>query len=1178
MEERAAAAARLVGSVRGAVAARRARVHDVDDHEQVHWLAELPADVPVNVGAGPGGVLFSMPPIALSPPAPLGEEFDSWLILRRWYRVLRALAEATADPGADTELVLATGLLSWRSGGARVRDHLLTTPVRIRVDATTDRVDVLLGTETALRDTDLLGAQPGFAKARTEWVGDAVRSGQGFGLRASVADVLRKWCELAFDEPAVFREDWAALADGGYQGTSPRVRLAPALVLRKRERLGVLGYFDAILADLARPGAGAPAGLMWLIDGRPAPPRPVREPLFPLPPEGAERQIMAGLRDALAVEGRLTTRSLANLGAALLAEGRRVLFVTPRNVRDALPSELAELFEHAPPSRGLDAAQHKRIEAVLAGQVAAARREVAELRDSAAVASGRNDLAPDYQGTVAEINARVAAGAEAYSWLPAGLPPSPPITAAEARELYDLLAGQTPERVARTAQRLPAESDLPAVEEVHEVIAVDQAAKDRQRRSETELSRRLWKCELATRAGLSRCAIAIRRGLRELGQAASEWDTRDWAVRALAEGLAGRNTGAWEQIAANAPLVTEADRAVRAVGFQSVRLPAELSPELLTTARRLRSFLVAGGRLKRGPMKPEEQRRAEPLLNVARVDGEVPTTAVLLDVVIAEMAGRMACRRLAECWAAVGVGFSGTSLAAVVDQIAAAYARLSHVQAALAAVRETAGLLADAGVPVALSSGPELLAYLAALDSLRFAAEAARADAGVTEVADRLGRLAGDDDAPPELNAAIAAVTARDADGYARCRASLIDAHRERSEQARCDELMARLPEAVGSVLAAAAGPGGDAARWAERLTGWDAAWAWSAAAGFLARLEERDSTDLAEATARERAAVAELIAARARRLPGGPPVRAVLLDEVTSVVEPIRDAFDLVIVDEADATDVSALYLLWLAPRVIAIGFPDPAADGSPLRGSLFDVLAARCGPPLRLTRDEPPPLPAAGVSSGPKPGLKPTPKPGLKTGAKPGLKPTPNLDAKPPPEPAAKPGLRPGPLFGPPAARASTSFPSPSPSPSPSAPVPPSAPARPASPGPAAAAPPARPASPAPPAVPAPPAPPVRPVLDVPAEPVPPREPAGPSEPAGPVEAPGPSEPDGPRSIATYKRAELVEIVARAAADGVPRDDDELVEAARALLNCPPDEELLVGARLHYAVAAFRAGQSPG
>jgi hypothetical protein len=1107
LDERVAAAARLVGSVRGAVAARRGRVHDVNEHEQVHWLAELPGEVHVQADAGPGHALFSMPPIALSPPAPLGEEFDSWLVLRRWYRVLRALAEAPED----TELVLGAGLLTWRSGTARVRDHLLTTPVRVEVDTKTERVDVVLGAETSLRDADLLSAQAGFDKARTEWVGDAVRTGQGFGLRASVADVLRKWCELAFDEPAVFREDWTALADGGYQGASPRVRLAPALVLRKRERAGVLDYFDAILADLARPGATVPAGLRHLVTGAPTPARPVRDPLFPLPAEPAERQIMAGLRDALPVQGRLTSRSLANLGAALLAEGQRVLFVTPRNVRDVLPGEIAELFG-ALPAPTLDPARQKRVEAVLAGQVTAARREVAALREAAA-ASGVADMAPGYRGTAAEIAARVADRAGACSWLPIGLPAVPPITAAAARELYALLAAQTPARAARTAQDLPEPSALPAVSEVRELVEADRAAQDRQRRSETELSRRLWTCELAVRAGLSRCAIAIRRGLRELGPAATEWDTGDWAVRALADGLVGRNTEAWERIAANAPLVTEADRAVRAVGFQSVRLPAELTPEMLAAARRLRSFLVAGGKLKRGPMKPEEQRRAEPLLGVARVDGEPVTTTVQLDIVIAEASGRLACRRLAECWSAVGVGFSGTSLGAVVDQMAAAYARLNHARSALAAIVETAGLLTQAGVLVTLSSGPEVLAYLAALDSLRYIAEAARSDAAVAELRDRLERAAGPERRPPELTGAIAAVAARDVDGYAAALAGLTDARREQREQARCDELMSLLPPAVGSLLAAAArgepdGPDSAAADWPARLAGWDEAWAWSAAAAFVGSLEHQDSAELAAASARERAAVAELIAARARRLTGGPPLRAVLLEQVTSVVEPIRDAFDVVIVDEADATDVSALFLLWLAPRVIAIGFPDPAAGSSPLRGSLFDVLAARCGPVLRPAADESAPPPVQ-----PPPPSRPA---------------TPPQPVAQPVAPRVTPPRPPSPHASPPRA-------------TPPRPPQPPQPAQPPAGAPAAAA----------------------------------RAAAADPPPSSEPDAAEPAE-SGTRSIATYKRAELLEIVARAAADGVPRDDDELVEAARALLDCPPDEELLVGARLHYAVTAFRQRQS--
>ncbi|WP_207401276.1 hypothetical protein, partial [Actinomadura roseirufa] len=60
--------------------------------------------------------------------------------------------------------------------------------------------------------------------------------------------------------------------------------------------------------------------------------------------------------------------------------------------------------------------------------------------------------------------------------------------------------------------------------------------------------------------------------------------------------------------------------------------------------------------------------------------------------------------------------------------------------------------------------------------------------------------------------------------------------------------------------------------------------------------------------------------------------------------------------------------------------------------------------------------------------------------------------------------------------------------------------------------------------------------------------------------------------RSIAGYKRHELVEIVARVAAYEADLTDDQIVELAGRLLGCPEDEALLVGARLRYAVEIFR------
>src|SRR5437868_4148764 len=140
-------------------------------------------------------------------------------------------AEQAAERGH--ELLFAAGWLAWRPAeGPPVHDHLLHTPVRIVVDERTERVDVVLAGHTSLRDRELLADRPEFKSAG--WVSDAVQAGQGFGLNASVGDVLRKWCSIAFASPAaaegaVYREDWAPDPTGALPSV-PRVRLAPAPV------------------------------------------------------------------------------------------------------------------------------------------------------------------------------------------------------------------------------------------------------------------------------------------------------------------------------------------------------------------------------------------------------------------------------------------------------------------------------------------------------------------------------------------------------------------------------------------------------------------------------------------------------------------------------------------------------------------------------------------------------------------------------------------------------------------------------------------------------------------------------------------------------------------------------------------------------------------------------------
>ncbi|MCP2335089.1 hypothetical protein [Actinomadura rupiterrae] len=262
---------------------------DASDGEAPHWLADLPAEVFVEAEAGPGEVLFSVPLIPLRPPS-VPVEFDAWLAMRHWYRSLRDLA--------DEELALVTGLLAWRPpDGPVVRGHLLSTPVQIVMDERTERVDVVLAGPTSPRDRELLSGVPGFDPGRADWVWEAVQNGQGFALQASASDVLRKWCSVAFspeDAAAVYRDDWAA---GGAPGEIPSVRLAPALVVRRRpESTGLAAHYELLISRLADP-----------------------------PPDGLVRFLAADLRVLHVPEPK--PNAAAELAAGMTAQGRRVLVV-----------------------------------------------------------------------------------------------------------------------------------------------------------------------------------------------------------------------------------------------------------------------------------------------------------------------------------------------------------------------------------------------------------------------------------------------------------------------------------------------------------------------------------------------------------------------------------------------------------------------------------------------------------------------------------------------------------------------------------------------------------------------------------------------------------------------------------------------------------------------------------
>ncbi|WP_344899809.1 hypothetical protein [Actinomadura meridiana] len=1071
-------AALLLRYLRDLARGRRRPSRDVAGHDHVHWLCDLPGDVYVETDAGPGDVLFSVPVIPLTPPVVL-EEFDGWLALRNWYRVLRELS--------GEEVVLATGLLAWRPV---VHDHLLSTPVHIVVDDRTERIDVILAGHTTLRDRDLLSGHPGYRAADS--VSAAVRAGEGFGLTASVGDTLRSWCSAALSTPAGYREEWTP--DPGAVSAVPQIRLAPALVVRPPGRTAVADYHATLLRLLPR---GVADGLARLVS-------PSRRPHVMHVPERAPETV-------------------PDLLVGLLGRGHRVLVATSGAaasdaLRAALPPGLAGLAvtDQDAAARAADEilARPAPDLAALTEREKAAARQAARLRDR---------LRDSAEGDASRPDDQLRAEAPELAWMPVrpDLPSGPPISRAEAAELAVLLAEETGERKARIEQRDVDPGALPSAAYVRTLIDAESTAAERAERSETDLSRRLRDTDVTLLARLDGAASAVAAALRDLGLDGHPggWNPADLAVRAFGDALGGRRPLIWSRVAEMTARARWAEQAVANLRGHRVDVPdgADLR-DLASSAHDLRAHLAGGGALKRGPLRSAAQRQAEPLLATVRVDGATPNTPELLDLAHTDLSVRITCRELQYVWEAAGISFpADVPPADRVARFVRAHARLTRVGDAMPAVDETKALLARAGLTVPLGHPLQWHDYAAALRNALDGLGVNRAAADLDALRDSIGPVAPDD--PPELRAALTAIGARDAAAYARALGALAEARHERSLQIRCEELLARVravhPDLANLMLAT----DGDEV-WHARTRRWDEAWTWAReAARRLAErtvpAEETLRSALAEAEERLDAIRADLTAAHAWAAvrtslppdPTGPsdivPAWILPLWRVPDVLPPAPGSFDVVIVDGEHEAGAEALFLLWLAPRMILVGPPGPPLP--PLEGP---HPSAALPPHLRQAITPTTPLYTALTTTPPD---QPTPEPTPPQKSAP-LRPR-RLDAPPLRDPETPPVPEPD-----------TSNEQPEPDP---------------------------------------------PKEDPPSPP--------PDEVTEPEPEPETAQVTRGRSIVTYKRPELVEIVRRMAEREPDLSDDQLVELVARLLDCPDDEELLVGARLRYAIDAYRGRAAP-
>ncbi len=504
-------------------------------------------------------------------------------------------------------------------------------------------------------------------------------------------------------------------------------------------------------------------------------------------------------------------------------------------------------------------------------------------------------------------------------------------------------------------------------------------------------------------------------------------EDHDWARATLDAVLSGRAGHLWRRAVEGLGAVDAILDHDRRAGPAQVRASEQVDAAALAPAfERFAAFLAAGGTTKR-LFKPDEQKGVEPHLGDVHVHGADVATAAGAAAVGHHLRILAATDRLAEGFAPLGYPVRRAEhRALLVEQALALRATCLAVGAVLTGAAGVRSVLA--ALPPDERPRLDSLARLELITTLTLdvhatrAAELARSE--FDEVIERVRGGVTPEREAPELAQVLDALRRRDADAYADAVLAVDQAHDEARDQHRVEALADRLEAAAPGAVAFLRAHAGEA--WPDREERWPRAWGHARAAARLAawgvdadepdaRLGDLD-VELARVTARLaaarawRACLTRVTAEQMRALQShrasvaavgrgtgrhadryraaareavevardAVPSWVMPIREVLSVVEPRRDAFDVVIVDEASQADLTSLFLLWLAPRVIVVGDDrqcTPAEVGvgalepafarldvdlpdvpfylrsqfTP-RSSVFSVFRATFGPPIRL------------------------------------------------------------------------------------------------------------------------------------------------------------------------------------------------------------------------------------
>lgn len=582
--------------------------------------------------------------------------------------------------GEQFEIAIAVGLLNWRLPDRTIRRHLITAPASLTYEVDTGLISVgpaSLGDQRTQLEDEMV---PAGSHPPTDVLADiraALAAADG-PFDESVTSALRQWV-LAADESGEFSE---SLHSNDRARATPELRLAPAVVLRRRRQASLRRTYDEIIKRLD-DGAGIPSTVASLVDDTAEVYREDEldgasvalgfgEPerlFFPLPTNPQQRRIVEelGRRRGVVVQGPPGTgksHTIANLISHCLATGKRVLVTSHteralRVVKEKLPEQLRDLTVSvlgagregaADLARSANAMLERRSDPTwsvdnldtqieqwtkkLQSAEESRERHSEDLGRLRAAASASHQLSSGYNGPVGDIAQTLAEERDAHDWLPDRVSGPMPIRyeeLAELRQLTNQVRGIDPNLA---SQHLPSLGTLPAAEELRAVrdhheeahhllahLGADVTTAERLRRSSTDLTH-----------------------LRELLQDHEDKDraarrrSEPWLEEALNDLDAGR-THRWEDLRSRTRGYFERDFEHSYDGVEVTSIGRERLLPLMEQVSRLLEHLQAGRRLTglRG-------RR----LRVARNNSEALDVAEHLEVPLGDLSSAELLRALLE--------------------------------------------------------------------------------------------------------------------------------------------------------------------------------------------------------------------------------------------------------------------------------------------------------------------------------------------------------------------------------------------------------------------------------------------------------------------------------------------------------------------------------------------------